>query len=80
MKSTGIVRRVDELGRIVLPIELRRSLDIEERDEMEIYIENDHIILRKHGQACVFCSSTQNLIQYKGKYVCNKCIYNFHHI
>lgn len=80
MKSTGIIRRVDELGRIVLPIELRRSLDIEERDEMEIYIENDHIILRKHGQTCVFCSSTQNLIQYKGKFVCNKCIYNFHHL
>lgn len=80
MKSTGIIRKVDELGRIVLPIELRRTLDISEHDEMEIFIENEQVILRKYEHCCVFCSSTQSLVQYKGKYVCNKCIYNFHRI
>ena len=54
MKSTGIIRKVDELGRIVLPIELRRTLDISERDELEIYMENDRIILQKFEPACVF--------------------------
>ena len=53
MKSTGIVRKVDELGRIVLPIELRRTLDIAERDELEIYMENEHIILKKYEPTCV---------------------------
>ena len=80
MKSTGIIRKVDELGRIVLPIELRRTLGIAVHDEMEIYIENDQVILRKYEHSCVFCTATQNLVQYKGKFVCNKCIYNFHRI
>lgn len=80
MKATGIIRKVDELGRIVLPIELRRTLDIAEHDEMEIFIENDHVILQKYEHSCVFCGSSQGLVQYKGKFVCNKCIYNFHHV
>ena len=62
MKSTGIVRKVDELGRIVLPIELRRTLDIAERDELEIYMENDRIILQKFEPACIFCGSSRSLI------------------
>lgn len=74
MKSTGIIRRVDELGRIVLPIELRRMLDIAERDELEIYIENDHIILQKYEPACVFCGSARMLTSYRGKNVCQECI------
>lgn len=74
MKSTGIVRRVDELGRIVLPIELRRTLDIAERDELEIYIENDRIILQKYAQACVFCASSRGLVSHKGKCVCQDCL------
>ena len=80
MKSTGFIRMVDELGRIVLPIELQRTLDIAEHDEMEIFIENNQIILQKYEHNCVFCSSTQGLVQYKGKFVCNKCVYNFHRI
>ena len=56
MKSTGIIRKVDELGRIVLPIELRRVLDIAERDELEIYMENDRIILQKFEPSCIFCA------------------------
>ena len=74
MKSTGIIRKVDDLGRIVLPIELRRMLDIAERDELEIYMENDQIILQKYEPACVFCASSRNLIVHRGKNVCQECI------
>ena len=73
MKSTGIVRKVDELGRIVLPIELRRTLDIEEKDSLEIYVEDETIILKKHQPSCIFCSNVRDLITYKGKRVCPSC-------
>ena len=74
MKSTGIVRKVDELGRIVLPIELRRTLDIAERDSLEIFVSEDTIILKKFQPTCVFCDSSKNIINYKGKNVCSACI------
>ena len=74
MKSTGIIRKVDDLGRIVLPIELRRTLDIAERDELEIYMENDRIILQEFEPACVFCGSSRALVSYHGKNVCQACI------
>lgn len=77
MKSTGIIRKVDELGRIVLPIELRRMLDINVRDELEIYIESDQVVLKKYEHACVFCGSTDSLLTYKGKNICSDCIRNF---
>ncbi len=80
MKSTGIIRKVDELGRIVLPIELRRMLDINEHDELEIYIENDQVVLKKYEHACIFCGSTHGLLAYKGKNICNECLNNFHKI
>ena len=73
MKSTGIVRKVDELGRIVLPIELRRTLDIAEKDSLEIYVDEDAIILRKYQPACVFCDNAKNVIVFKGKNVCPDC-------
>lgn len=76
MKLTGIVRKVDELGRIVLPIELRRSMDITEHDSLEIYVEGDSIILRKFQPTCVFCNGVKNLINYKGKRVCQSCIHD----
>ena len=76
MKSTGIIRKVDELGRIVLPVELRRSLDIEVRDELEIYLENDRIVLQKFEPSCVFCASSHGLVTYRGKNVCQECIRN----
>ncbi len=76
MKSTGIIRKVDELGRVVLPIELRRTLDIAERDELEIFTENDRIILQKHESSCVFCGSVQGLTSYKGKNLCRTCTRN----
>lgn len=75
MKSTGIIRKVDDLGRIVLPIELRRMLDIAERDELEIYMESDRIVLRKYEPACIFCSSSNDLASYSGKNVCRDCIH-----
>ena len=74
MKSTGIIRKVDELGRIVLPIELRRTLDIAERDELEISMENDRIILQKFEPACIFCGSSRSLVSFRRKNVCQSCI------
>ena len=73
MKSTGIVRKVDELGRIVLPVEMRRTLDIAEKDALEIYVEGDSIILRKYQAACIFCDSTKDLLSFKGRNVCADC-------
>lgn len=74
MKPTGIVRRVDELGRIVLPIELRRALDIEERDSLEISLDGDRIELRKHRHTCIFCNAAEDLLDYCGKRVCRRCL------
>ncbi len=74
MKSTGIVRRVDELGRIVLPAELRRTLDIGERDELEIYLDDDKVVLKKYEPSCIFCASNCNLVNYHGRNVCMECI------
>lgn len=74
MKSTGIVRRVDELGRVVIPIELRRTLDIAEKDALEIYVDGEHIILKKYEPACIFCGQAKDVMQYKGKNICSKCL------
>lgn len=74
MKSVGIVRKVDELGRIVLPIELRRTLDIAERDPLEIYVEGSAIILKKFRPACVFCDSVRDVEVFKGKNICKRCL------
>lgn len=74
MKPTGITRKVDELGRIVLPIDLRRSLDIAEKDELLIIREEDRIILQKFEPVCVFCSASRDLIDFSKKCVCRECI------
>lgn len=74
MKSTGIVRKVDELGRIVLPIELRRTLDIAEKDSLEIYVDGASIVLKKYQPACIFCDDASNVTNFKGKNVCPSCI------
>ena len=74
MKSTGIVRRVDELGRIVLPIELRRTLDIAEKDALEIYTQDNTIVLKKYENACIFCGKTKNVREIKGKNICDSCL------
>ncbi len=74
MKSTGIIRRVDDLGRIVLPIELRRTLDIAERDELEIFMESDRIVLQKYEPACIFCGSARNITAFSRKNICGECV------
>ncbi len=74
MKSTGIVRRVDELGRVVLPIELRRSLDIEEKDALEIYVDGNSVILKKYEPDCVFCGNARDIVNFKGKNICSSCL------
>jgi len=74
MKSTGIVRKVDELGRIVLPMEIRNTLDISPKDPLEIFVEGDQIILRKYEPCCVFCGSINDNVLLNGKRVCKACI------
>ena len=74
MKSTGIVRKVDELGRIVLPSELRKSLGIEIKDSLEIYVSGDSIILKKYLPACIFCGEANEVTLFKGKNICSKCL------
>ena len=74
MKATGVTRRVDELGRIVLPIELRRTMNIEEKDALEIYVDADKIILKKYEPACIFCGDAEDVVNYKGKNLCESCL------
>ena len=74
MKSTGIVRKVDELGRIVLPIELRRTLDIAVKDALEIYVDEGTIILKKYEPSCIFCGNSKDVISFKGKNISPKCL------
>ena len=74
MKATGIVRKVDELGRIVLPIELRRTLGIEIRDPLEIYVDGESIMLKKYQPACIFCAEVRGVESFGGKLLCRDCI------
>jgi AbrB family transcriptional regulator, transcriptional pleiotropic regulator of transition state genes len=74
MKATGIVRKVDELGRIVLPIELRRSLRIDIGDAIEVYMDTDKIMLKKYSPACLFCNELDRLTYFKGKLICKHCL------
>ncbi len=74
MKSTGIVRKVDELGRIVIPIELRRTLGIAQKDALEIYVDGEQIILKKYQPSCIFCEDARDVIDYKGKNICKNCL------
>lgn len=74
MKATGIVRKVDELGRIVLPVELRRNFNIEVKDPIEIYIEGEYIILKKYEPTCIMCGEGKDTIIYKSKNICQDCL------
>lgn len=74
VKSTGIVRKVDELGRVVIPIELRRTLGIDKKDALEIYVDDEHIILKKYEPACIFCDNAKDIQTYKGKNICKECL------
>ena len=70
MKTTGIVRPVDNLGRLVIPIELRRTLDINEGDGLEIYVDGKSIVLRKYEPTCIFCGNSSDLILYQDRHIC----------
>ena len=74
MECKGIVRRVDELGRVVLPIELRRNMHIAEKDALEIYVDGANIILKKYEPDCIFCGNATDVTTFKGKNVCENCI------
>ncbi len=74
MKSTGIIRKIDELGRFVIPMEMRNKLDISSNDPLEIYVEGTTIMLRKYEPDCIFCGSSKDVTPYKGKNVCAKCL------
>ena len=74
MKSTGITRQVDELGRFVLPIEIRRALDIQVKDALEIFTDEDRIVLKKYQPACIFCGSADDVVSFADKRVCKACL------
>jgi transcriptional pleiotropic regulator of transition state genes len=74
MKSIGIIRQIDNLGRIVLPAELRKKLEIEQGDSLEIYMEGTDIVLRKYCPSCIFCANLTGVKEYKGKLVCAECL------
>jgi transcriptional pleiotropic regulator of transition state genes len=74
MKSIGIVRKIDELGRIVLPIETRRQLELEPRDGVEIFVDEDMVILKKYQPCCIFCGNASDVVNYRDKLVCKHCL------
>ncbi|MGL5973534.1 MAG: AbrB/MazE/SpoVT family DNA-binding domain-containing protein [Oscillospiraceae bacterium] len=74
MKSIGIVRQLDELGRIVLPMELRKTFNIKSKDPLEIYVDGDSIILRKYEPSCIFCHSHDDVQIFKDKNICKNCV------
>ena len=73
MRSTGMVRKIDELGRVVIPMEMRRSMDIEDGDAFEIFVDGDSIVLSKYLPLCFFCGSSEGLVEYHGKKICKQC-------
>ena len=73
MKSTGIIRKVDELGRVVIPIEIRNQFNIAEKDPIEIYVDGSSIVLKKYEPNCIFCGNTENLMNYNDKLICEDC-------
>lgn len=74
MKATGVTRSLDHLGRIVIPVEIRRNFEIKENDPLEIYVEDDRIILQKYKPRCTFCGNDCSLTEFNGKHLCAECI------
>lgn len=74
MKSTGIVRKIDTLGRVVLPIELRRVFDIDKEDPVEIFVDDNYIMLKKYQPACIFCNDAKDVVNFRGKNICHSCL------
>lgn len=73
MKSTGIVRKIDDLGRMVIPIELRKTMNINKKDPMEIFVDGNKIILRKYEPACIFCGNVDDIVEFEGRTICGSC-------
>ena len=73
MKATGMVKQIDEMGRIVIPREIKRSMGIQDRDHLEIFVEDNKIILKKYQPGCIFCGNTEQIVTFKGKMVCLDC-------
>lgn len=80
MKSTGVIRRLDELGRIVIPMELRNKYNIKEKDPIEIFVDGSSIVLRKFEPNCIFCGSSKNLLVFEEKVICEKCTSKISHL
>lgn len=78
MKSTGILRSIDKLGRIVIPMELRKVLELNVADSMEIFTDGEGIVLRKYSPCCTFCGEAMEVVDYKSKKVCKKCLKEMH--
>ena len=76
MKSTGIVRKIDDLGRMVIPIELRKTMNIAKKDPMEIFVDGNRIVLTKYEPACIFCQNADDTVEFKGKVICKDCLEN----
>ena len=74
MKSTGIVRRIDKMGRVVLPAELRRTMNLGDRETVEIFVEGSSVILKKYNPVCIFCDSGRQDSLFKGKNICARCL------
>lgn len=80
LKSTGIVRKIDDLGRIVIPIELRKNMNIDKKDPMEIFTDGSKIILQKYEPGCDLCGSMEDLIEYEGQHICKSCIHKLENL
>ncbi len=74
MKATGVVRKIDGLGRIVIPMEIRNKLNISDNDPLEIHVEGTSIVIKRSEPDCTFCGGSKNVIEYKGKNICEKCL------
>ena len=74
MKSTGFVKKIDELGRILIPKELRSSMELDTRDALEMFVDGDRIVLQKYQPACIFCDSAKDIYVFRGKNVCSHCL------
>ncbi|MCM1226062.1 MAG: AbrB/MazE/SpoVT family DNA-binding domain-containing protein [Clostridium sp.] len=74
MKNTGVCKTIDDLGRIVLPKEIRKNLGFDIRSSVELYVEDDRLIIKKAEESCIFCGSSDDLTEFKEKNVCQKCI------
>lgn len=74
MKATGIVRPVDPLGRVVIPVELRRNLNIKTEDSLEVFVDGEYIMLKKYEPACIFCGNAKDVVNVRGKNICKECL------